>query len=354
MIISRIKETIHMKVFFYSYKTFESSYLSQANTQRFESGYTSEALSLKTAQKSKGYDVVSVFTADDVSAPVIEILKNNGIRFIAVRAAGYDNVDIVKAEDLGIKVANVPAYSPNSVAEHAIGMMLALNRKLLVANRQVHDQNFTLDNLVGFDLNKKTVGIVGTGKIGSVAARILYGFGCRLIAHDINPDKELAAKYDIKYVTMKALCANADIITLHIPLNDGTRHLIDHRLLHRMKRGVMLINTSRGALINTSELISAIEAGHVGYAGLDVYEKEQGLFFFDHSFTKITDDLFKKLQDLPNVLVTPHQAFATKEALTNIASTTYQNIECWANKINSPNELGKRKISLEDFEEEEA
>ena len=342
-----------MKVFFYSYKAFEAAYLQAANRQPHIVKYTQARLSWETAYMANGYDVVSIFTGDDASAPVIEALSKNGVRFIAVRAAGYDNVDIKKAEELGIRVANAPSYSPNSVAEHTVGMMLALDRKLILANKQVHDQNFRIDNLVGFDLNGKTVGIIGAGNIGSVVARILNGFGCHLLAYDIRRDEELESRYNMRYTDLNDLCAKSDIITLHVPLNENTRYILSKQEFKQMKKGVMLINTSRGALINTKELIEFIEDGHVGYFGMDVYEKEQSLFFYDHSGKKLNDELLEKLMRMPNVLITPHQAFATTGALTNIADTTYYNIGCWERGLCSRYELPKPDLEIVSFLEQE-
>jgi D-lactate dehydrogenase len=342
-----------MKVFFYSYKSFEAPYLEAANKQPYETKCTQARLSLETAGMARDYDVVSIFTGDDASAPVVEALTKNGVRFIAIRASGFDNVDINKAHELGMKVANIPAYSPHSVAEHTVGMIMALNRKLITANKQVHDQNFAVDNLVGFDLKGKTVGIIGTGNIGSVVARILNGFGCHLIAYDIRRDEELELKYNVRYTDLDNLCSKSDIITIHTPLNENTRYIINKQQLQQMKKGVMLINTSRGALINTKELIEFIEKGRVAYFGTDVYEKEQGIFFFDYSGKMLNDEMLKKLMAMPNVLITPHQAFATTQALTNIADTTYYNIGCWARHLCSRYELPKPDLEIVSFLEQE-
>ena len=217
--------------------------------------------------------------------------------------------------------------------------MLALNRKLILTDKQVHHYNFTVGNLVGFDLHQKTLGIIGTGRTGSVVAKILHGFGCRLLGYDIKENKELSEKYNLEYVDLKTLCRSSDILTLHTPLNTATKYLINKEMLDEMKLGVMLINTARGAVINTEHVIEALENGKIGYLGMDVYEKEKGIFFYDYSKNKITDEMLKKLMSYPNVIITPHQAFATNEALSNIADTTFYNIDCWANNKNSDNEL---------------
>ncbi|UKJ06704.1 2-hydroxyacid dehydrogenase [Solitalea lacus] len=328
-----------MKTIFFSTKAFERQYLENANTAMHELKMVEEALSLKTVDLAKGYSVVCIFAGDDASAPVIEKLHENGVRFIAIRATGYDNVDIQSATKLGIRVTNVPDYSPYAIAEHAVGLMLALSRKLPLANDQVHQYNFKVDNLIGFDLHHKTVGIIGTGQIGSVAAKILYGFGCSLLGFDIQENKELTELYDLHYVDLNTLCRLSDIITIHVPLNEQTEYLIDEALITTMKKGVMLINTARGAVVNTADVIAGLENGQIGYFGADVYEKERGLFFFDFFEKKFDDKMLKKLLSFKNVLLTPHQAFATKEALYNIATTTFYNIDCWGLEQKSQNEL---------------
>lgn len=332
-----------MKVIIYSTKDFESSYLLQANKMNHELTFAQEALSVETAVLAKTHEVVVVFTGDDVSTAVVDKLHEAGVKYIAIRAVGYDNIDIKRANELGIKVANVPEYSPYAIAEHAVALMLALNRKLILANKQVNHHNFTVGNLVGFDMHQKTVGIIGTGRTGSVIAKILHGFGCRLLGYDIAENKELAEKYNLEYVDLKTLCLSSDIITLHTPLNTATKYLIAKEMLDEMKHGVMLINTARGAVINTEHVIEALNNGKIGYLGLDVYEKEKGIFFYDYSKHKITDEMLKKLMAFPNVIITPHQAFATHEALTNIADTTFYNLDCWALQNKSDNELVCKK-----------
>jgi len=328
-----------MKVLFYSSKEFESHFLRTAIEPKFEATFVKEPLSLTTADLSNGYEAICIFTADDASAEVIAELKKNGVRYIAIRATGYDNVDIQAASSAGIKVANVPEYSPYAIAEHAVGMMLALNRKLVKANEQVHHQNFTLDNLVGFDLNRKKVGIIGTGRIGSAVARILHGFGCTLIAYDLNHNQWLENKYNVFYTGLNTLCSMCDIITIHLPLNEQTKYLINKKVIDQMKHGVMLINTSRGGILNTRDVLDALPGGQIGYLGIDVYEYEKGLFFYNHSGEEIHDSLFTKLMGFSNVLITPHQAFATREALTNIAATTAANLLLWEKGATSENEI---------------
>jgi len=328
-----------MKILFYSTKDFEQPYLETSNYRKEEIVFIKEALGLQTADKAKGFDAVSIFTGDDASSAVLEALHKNGVRFIAIRAAGYDNVDLKKATELEIVVANVPDYSPYAIAEHAVALILALNRKIITADKQVHQQNFTTSNLVGFDLNQKTVGIIGVGKIGGVLVKIMHGFGCRLLGYDIQENKELKEKYGLEYVDLPALCREANIISIHTCLTPGTRYMINRKLIGLMQPGVMLINTSRGGCVNTQDVIEGLENGHIGYYGADVYENERGVFFYDHSGKELNDPMLKKLLAMPNVLTTPHQAFATQEALSNIAIITFDNIECWKNNQHSKNEL---------------
>ena len=328
-----------MKVLFYSAKKFEIPYFDAANHTHIELIYTEEQLSMKSVNLSKGYEYVSVFTADDVSGNVIKQLHLNGVTHIAVRAAGFDNVDLKTANELGIHVANVPEYSPYSVAEHAISLMLALNRKIVIANEQVHQNNFKLDNLVGSDMHGKTVGIIGTGRIGKIAAKILHGFGCKLLGYDIDPDHRLKEEYNLRYCNLHEVCLYSDIITVHTPLNHNTKYLLDRKLFSVMKKGIMIINTSRGAVIKTEDLITYLENGIIGSYGMDVYEHEKGIFFYDHSAEKLQDKMLLKLLSMKNVLVTPHQAFATYEALTNIAETTFYNLLEWNEGFRSDNEL---------------
>ncbi|MES1213944.1 MAG: 2-hydroxyacid dehydrogenase [Bacteroidota bacterium] len=328
-----------MKVLFYSIKDFEQPYVLQANKEKFILRLTDAALSIDTAEMANGFDTISVFTGDDVSAPVLEKLHKNGVQFIAIRAAGYDNVDLVKAKELGMQVANVPAYSPHSIAEHALALMLALNRKLIIADHQVHRHNFKMNNLVGFDLHGKTVGIIGTGKIGSTLVKILKGFGCNILGHDIHPNEELTKNSGVEYKSLEELCRLSDIISIHTCLTPQTKYLINKNTIAQMKPGVMLINTSRGGCVNTADVLQALENKHIGYFGTDVYEKERGLFFYDYSNKSVNDDVLLKLLAMPNVLVTPHQAFATREAIGNIVETTFQNIAAWAKNKYSVNEL---------------
>lgn len=334
-----------MKILFYSTKDFERPYLVAQNKQAHIIYFTTEALSLETVELAKGYDAISIFANDDASAPVIKVLVKGGTKYIAIRAAGFDNVDIAAANEADIIVANVPDYSPNAIAEHAVLLMLALNRKILLANEQVTRKNFTLDKLIGFDLNQKTVGIIGTGKIGSVVAKILHGFGCTILAYDSVEDQGLMNKYDVHYVDLGTIYSQSDIITIHLPLKKETAYMINESSIGQMKRGVMLINTARGGVVKTEDVLRALETGKIGYFGMDVYEKEKGIFFYDHPNSRLQDTLLGRLIDHPNVIVTPHQAFATSEALTNIATTTFNSIDSWAEGGVSEQELTFRKHS---------
>ena len=328
-----------MKTIIYSIRDFERPWLLDANKRGHELTLTTEALNAETARLAEGHEAVVVFTADDLSAPVIAELHHLGLRYIAIRAAGYDNIALDSIKTLGMRCANVPAYSPFAVAEHAAALILALNRKLILADRQVHAYNFTVDQLLGFDLHQKTVGIIGTGRIGSVMARIMNGFGCRLLGYDPVPDNTLVSKYQMQYTDLQTICRQADIITLHSPLNSATHHLIGKDLIAMMKPGMMLINTARGSIIDTAAVLAALDNGTIGALGIDVYEHEKGLFFYDRSATPPDDPMLARLLDLPNVIVTPHQGFATEEALHNIADTTFYNLNTWAEGQHSANEI---------------
>lgn len=328
-----------MRVLFYSMKDFERPYLEDANLKEHDLIMINEPLNLETATLAKDCDAVCIFTADDASAPVLSKLAQQGVKYLAVRAAGYDNVDLHAAAQLNIKVANVPNYSPFAIAEHAVSLMMALNRKTVQATKQVQQYNFTLHNLVGFDMHRKTVGIIGTGRTGEALAAILHGFGCRLLAYDIKKNKDLAQRFGIQYTDLATLCRESDIIAVHTSLTEESKHLINKDVISWMKKGVMLINVARGALVKTADVADALENGHIGYFGMDVYEHEKGIFFHDLRGRKMEDKLLCRLLRMPNVLITPHQAFATREALNNIAETTFYNLHCWRKKLACKNEL---------------
>lgn len=330
---------VYMKVVFYSAKDFELPWLKAALPENIEAAYIRESLSIETTVHAEGHDGICIFNTDEASAVVIRKLALLNVKFIVLRSSGYDKVDLQAAHQAGIHVYNVPGYSPHAIAEHTTALLLALSRKLLIANEQVHRQNFKVDNLVGFDLYRKKVGIIGTGRIGSCMAKIMHGFGCTVLAYDINRDTELEKKHDVYYAGLRTICSMADIITLHLPLTDLTYRLIEKKLIQSMKRGVILVNTARGAIVNTHDLIWALESGQLGGYASDVYENEKGIFYQDLSGTFLNDLVLKKLLCFKNVILTPHQAFATKEALKNIADGVVANCLSWQEGKPSPNEI---------------
>ena len=328
-----------MKVVVYSFHKFEKGYYINEQYARHDLKFFDISLSLETAKLAQGSKAACIFVSDDGSAPVLNVLREQGIEFLALRSTGFNHVDVPAAKHLGMRIARVPEYSPYAVAEHAIALMLALNRKLIRAHQRVMELNFTLDGLVGFDMNGKTVGIIGTGKIGSVMVKILHGFGCKILVFDKEENEELIRKYNITYTDCESLCKQSDIITLHVPLSEKTKYLISKKFIEMMKPGVMLINTSRGKLVNTKDAIDALKSGHIGSFGLDVYEEEEGLFFEDHSEDILQDDTIARLMTFRNVLITSHQAFLTSTALENIARITLHNLDCFENNVKSENEL---------------
>lgn len=282
-------------------------------------------LSAETAASAAGCAAVCVFVNDRVDAACIAMLAGLGVRLIALRCAGFNNVDLAAAKTHGIAVVRVPAYSPHAVAEHTLALLLTLNRQIHRAYNRVRDANFSLHGLVGFDLHGKTVGIVGTGKIGRVTAELFRGFGVQLLGYDPFPSTEWASATGLEYTTLEALLERCDIVSLHLPLTPQSRYLIKAETVARMKRGAFLINTSRGKLIDTTAVIDALKSSHLGGVALDVYEEEEGIFFEDHSGRPLLDDELSRLLTFPNVLITSHQAFLTHEALAQIAGSTLDN-----------------------------
>jgi D-lactate dehydrogenase len=328
-----------VKIAFFDTHGFEKAIFQKANEAlRHEITFFETRLTDQTADLATGYPCVCAFVNDRLDEKTLRALSAAGTRLVALRSAGFNHVDLSFARTLGLKVVRVPEYSPHAVAEHAVALVLSLNRKLHRAYNRVREGNFSLDGLVGFDLNKKTVGVVGTGRIGSVMAKILRGFDCQVIAYDSVQNSKLL-ELGVQYVTFDEILRKSDIISLHVPLTPQTRHLIDAKALALTKPGVMLINTSRGALIDTSALIDYLKSGHIGYAGLDVYEEEEGLFFEDLSEQILQDDKLARLLTFPNVLLTSHQAFLTEEALGNIAQVTLQNITEFENGTALKNEV---------------
>ena len=319
-----------MRTLLYSSQTYDrDSFLSADVPADIELHFQPARLTLDTVALADQYPVVCAFINDDLSAPVLERLAAGGTKLIALRSAGFNHVDLPTAQRLGLSVVRVPAYSPHAVAEHAVALILSLNRHLHRAYNRTRDGDFTLHGLTGFDLVGKTVGVVGTGQIGATFARIMAGFGCQLLAYDPFPNPQVEA-LGARYLPLDQLLAEAQIVSLHCPLNEHTRHLINQASLQCMKRGAMLINTGRGALVETPALIEALKSGQLGYLGLDVYEEEAQLFFEDRSDLPLQDDVLARLLTFPNVVVTAHQAFLTQEALGAIAQTTLDNIMGWA------------------------
>jgi D-lactate dehydrogenase len=328
-----------MKIFVYSSHGFEKPFLERAAQGRHEVFFTTHGLSVHRAEMAKGCTAVIAFTTDDLSTNVLEALYQQGIRFIALRSTGYDHVDLTKAKALGIRVANVPNYSPYSVAEHSVALLLGLNRKLIRGQKLMSRNNFSLDELIGFDVHKKTVGVVGTGNIGAAFARIMNGFGCQLLGYDIRENKQLSAETSLRYTTLDEVCRQSDIVSIHCPLTPETHHMFDKRLFDIMKKGVVLINTARGGIVNTVDLLDALDNGTVSGAGLDVYENEHDIFFRNHLDNVIVDSIFDMLRNHRNVILTGHQGFLTHEALTEIAQTTFNSLNQWETGQTSPYEL---------------
>lgn len=314
-----------MKVAVFNAKSYDREFLTDANCSRYELEFFDVHLDEQTVGLAAGFQAVCVFVNDCVDAAVVAKLAALGIQLIALRCAGYNNVDLQATRQHGLSVVRVPGYSPYAVAEHTLGLMLALDRNLHRAYNRVREGNFSLEGLLGFDLHGKTVGIVGTGKIGTVVAQILIGFGCRVLAFDPE-ENETCRALGVRYVALDELLSQSNIITLHCPLTPRNKHLINAGALQKMRDGVMLINTSRGRLIDTVAVIEALKGGRIGYLGLDVYEEEEQIFFEDRSDLIISDDVFSRLLTFPNVIITGHQAFFTREALASIAATTIDNI----------------------------
>ena len=314
----------HIAVF--DVKPYDRTYLTQApGADRLTWNFHEFRLSAETASAAKGAQGVCVFVNDQVDRRCLALLAALGVRLIALRCAGYNNVDMDCARELGLAVVRVPAYSPHAVAEHAVALLLTLNRKIHRAYNRVREQNFSLGGLVGFDLYQKTIGIVGTGKIGRVTAQIYRGFGANVLAHDPVPAMEWSTPNGVQYVDLATLLSRCDIISLHLPLVPETHHLINEQALAQMKPGIFIVNTSRGKLIDTGALIAALKNGHVGGVALDVYEEEAGIFFEDLSGQILQDDELSRLLTFPNVLITAHQAFLTHEALSEIARVSTEN-----------------------------
>jgi D-lactate dehydrogenase len=315
-----------MRVAVFSTKPYDEQFLRAANRDASHDLHFYEPrLAVETATLANGCGAVCAFVNDDLGESVLDVLAAGGTRLVALRSAGFNHVDRAAAARLGLAVARVPGYSPHAVAEHAVGLILSLNRRIHRAYNRVRENNFSLTGLLGFDLHGRTVGVVGTGNIGAVFSRIMLGFGCRVLAFDPYPDEACRAM-GVEYVPMDDLLRQSDIIALHCPLTPETHHLVNTTTLAAMRDGVMLINTSRGALVDTAAVIDALKSGKIGHLGLDVYEEEADLFFEDLSDRVLGDDVFSRLLTFPNVLITGHQGFFTENALANIAATTIANL----------------------------
>ncbi|WP_291076490.1 MULTISPECIES: 2-hydroxyacid dehydrogenase [unclassified Empedobacter] len=315
-----------MKIAFFSSKPYDKTFFEAENKNYgFELNFYETHLGPHIVNAIEDEHAVCVFVNDKVNRQVIEVLAKKGVKIIALRCAGFNNVDLEAAKEFGIKICRVPAYSPEAVAEHTMAMLLTLNRKTHKAYNRVREQNFALNGLLGFNLFQKTIGIVGTGKIGKAFINIAKGFGCKIIAYDLYPDQELMNN-GVEYVELDKLFKSSDIISLHCPLTPENHYMINQETITKMKDGVTIINTSRGGLINTHEAIEALKNHKIGYLGIDVYEQEEKLFFKDLSAEIIQDDMIQRLMSFPNVLVTAHQAFFTQEALEQISEITMRSI----------------------------
>lgn len=328
-----------MKILIYSAKPFEIPLLKKANKGNHQLHFTSDRLTSDTSHQAINFDAISIFSADDASTIILEKLHDFGVRHIALRSAGYDNINVTLSRKLGFKVANAPDYSPSAIAEHAIALFLGYNRKIIKAQKQIHQNNFLLDDLIGFDLYSKTVGVMGTGKIGKALIRILSGFGCRILANDINEDMNLKAHYGVNFSSKESIAKEADVIFLCLPLNTETHHLFDKDFLGKIKNKPILVNVSRGAIVQTEAILDALDNNVLSGYATDVYEKEYGIFFYNHSEAELKDTLLNRLIAHPKVLLTPHQAFATEEALTNIAEATLKSMDAWEKGKESPTAL---------------
>lgn len=332
-----------MTITFYSTKPYDEHYFRETSGL-LEGGASPEMvfheakLTEQTASLAKGSEAVCAFVNDHLDRPVLEALRAGGTRYIAMRCAGFNNVDLRAGAELGLRVVTVPAYSPHAVAEHTLALLLAVNRRIHRAYNRIREQNFALDGLVGFDVHGKTVGVVGTGQIGSVVARIFKGLGCEVLCHDIGQNEELKT-IGCAYLGLDELMSRSEIVTLHCPLNESTFHMIDGRAIGRMQKGVTLLNTSRGGLIETKAVIDGLKREQIGNLAIDVYEEEDNLFFEDKSSDIMQDDDFARLLAFPNVLITGHQAFLTDTALSEIARVTLQNLSQFEQGCACPNEV---------------
>ncbi|MBG6109614.1 D-lactate dehydrogenase [Flavobacterium sp. CG_9.10] len=328
-----------MKTLIYSISGFDKPFIEKATHGNLDLVYTDLSLNETTVKLAKGFDAISIFTSDEASAIVLERLHALGVKYIALRSESSDYINISKAHALGIKVANTPISASFAVAEHAVALLLALNRKLMLGQKLMQLGDYRIDHLIGFNLQEKTMGIIGTGKTGSAFAKIMHGFGCKILAYDPVKDEELKLQANISYTTFNDLCSNSDVISIHCPLNSKTNHLFNKSTFAKMRKEAILINTAHGSIVNTVDLLHALNDGIIAGVGLDVYEHEKSIFFKDHTGSAINDDLLLKLSSHPNVLLTGHQGFLTAEVLNGIASTTIANLNEWAYNSICKNEI---------------
>ena len=328
-----------MKIAVFSTKSYDQEYFEKyKNKYDYDFSFFETSLNNETARLTQDFDVVCVFVNDTIDKTTIKLLSEHGVKLIALRCAGFNNVDVESAKKHNIKVVRVPAYSPEAVAEHAMALILTLNRKTHKAYNRVREGNFSLKGLIGFNIHGKTVGVIGTGTIGANFCKILKGFGCKIIAFDIAKSDELM-DLGVEYLPLDDIFEQSDIISLHCPLNEHTKHIVNKKTIALMKEGVMIINTSRGALIDTVAVIKGLSDKKIGYLGIDVYEQEENLFFEDLSERIIQDDLILRLNSFPNVLITSHQAYFTKEAMDEITTTTLKNIAAFDKNLELTNEV---------------
>ena len=345
-----------MKIAIFGTQFYEYDFFNKYNIgNKHELVFFEESLNSETTNLAKGFEAVCVFVTDKIDKKCIEKLAKLGVKLIDLRSAGYNNVDLETAKKNNIKVLRVPDYSPQAVAEHAVALILTLNRKTHKAYNQVRENNFSLQHLMGFNLFGKTIGVVGTGKIGRAFCSIMLGFGCNVIAFDIKTNESLKQK-GVHYKTFDELLSESDIISIHCPLTPTTNHLFDKKVFNKIKKGVMIINTSRGGIIKADDAIDALKNEKIGYLGMDVYENEGDLFFKNHSNTIIQDDIFERLLSFYNVLITPHQAFYTQEAVTEIAKISIKNFTDFEENRVLENEVKcarkrKQQINVQNYKE---
>lgn len=331
-----------MKVIVYSTHEFDRPYLEEKAGSKHQLSFTRQPLNSFSAALAEGFQAAALFSTDDGSAAVLDDLNRAGIKYLTLRSTGFDHVDITYAQKLGIRVANVSGYSPHAIAEHGVALLMSLNRKIVLSQKLMDRDDFRVDQLVGFNLYKKTVGIIGTGRIGSVLAKIMHGFGCQIIGYDPSANKDLIKSVGMEYTDFATVCEASDVIFITCPLNEMTHHMFNKRTFDRMKESATLINLGRGGIVNSMDLLEALEDKRIAAAGLDVYEHEKNIFFKYHGYISVQDQLLKRLRNLPNVLITGHQAFLTHEAIEVLAEKTIENLDKWESELSPGCELTRQ------------